>query len=170
MPLASAGGAGRAADLVAGPQLAAADLGGADVDVALVGAEALEPQESIALRHSVEHAGDILGLDLGVVLAFPLALVIVRLLRGGLVIPIAIALPSPGTAAAATAPAAAASAPGLLALGRLVALGAGLVRLGVLGPARVVALGLLDRLDQLLAREHAETGHAELLRPPVKVG
>ena len=54
----------RAAHLVAGPQLAAADLRGGDVDVALGLVQAAQPQEAVALRHPVEHPGDRLGLRL----------------------------------------------------------------------------------------------------------
>ena len=56
---------GGAAHLVARTQLAAADLRGGDVDVALRLAHAAQPQEAVALRHPVEHAGDLLGLGLG---------------------------------------------------------------------------------------------------------
>ena len=53
------------ADLVAGTQLAAADLRGGDIHVALGLAHPAQPQEAVSLRHPVEHARDLLGLDLG---------------------------------------------------------------------------------------------------------
>ena len=62
MALAAARRARRAGDLVAGAQLAAADLRGGDVDVALGLVQAAQAQEAVALRHPVEDAGDRLGL------------------------------------------------------------------------------------------------------------
>ena len=47
--------------LVAGAQLAAANLGGRDVDVAGVGLEPAQAQEPVALGKDVEHPGDLLG-------------------------------------------------------------------------------------------------------------
>jgi hypothetical protein len=56
---------GRAGDAIAGAELAAPDLRRRDVDVPLRLAHAAQPQEAVALRYAVEHAGDLLGLDLG---------------------------------------------------------------------------------------------------------
>ena len=61
--LAAARGPRGARDLVAGAQLAAPDLGGGDVDVALLGLAVREAEEPVTLGHAVEHAGHVLGLD-----------------------------------------------------------------------------------------------------------
>src|SRR5437773_31557 len=58
MALAAAGRARGPGHLVAGAELAASDLGGRDVDVALRLVQAAQPQEPIALRHPVEDTGD----------------------------------------------------------------------------------------------------------------
>ena len=61
MALAAARRARRPGDLVAGAQLAAADLGGRDVDVVGVRLEPVQPQEPVALRRDLEDPGDLLG-------------------------------------------------------------------------------------------------------------
>ena len=61
MALAAARLARRPGDLVARAQLAAAHLGGGDVDVVVGRREALEAQEAVALAGQLEHAADLLG-------------------------------------------------------------------------------------------------------------
>ena len=53
----------RPGDLVAGAQLAAADLRSGDVDVAVGGLEAGEAEEAVTLGQHVEDAGDGLRVD-----------------------------------------------------------------------------------------------------------
>ena len=139
----------RAGDLVAGAQLAAADLGGGDVDVALGGAQPAQAQEAVALGHPVEDAGDLLGLRL-VARSPPRA-------------PRRTPRPLGSSRSARLAPRPRSSLPASALRARRSPLrerrraGRTLLAIGLagLGGRSALALRALDRLDQLVARQHA---------------
>jgi hypothetical protein len=147
MTLTAARLSSRTTHLVAGTELAAADLRGRDVDVSLGLVQTAQAQKAIALRHPVEHPGD--RLRGGLVRFGTVASVSFRLLVGVCLFPWLLLLEG-------------------LMVGSLQA---GVDRLlAIRGLILRLLLALLDRLDQLVARQHPVTGHPQRSRALVKVG
>ena len=145
----------RPADLVADAKLAAADLGGGDVDVVLAGLEAGEAEEAVALGKDVEHARDLLGRPVGCLLPLIVAVAVVT---------VAVTAVVSTAAAAAAAPATPAAPSGLLGV------------IALLRPLRLLRLlgrldaRLVEALDQLIAAQQPVPGHAGARREGVEFG
>jgi hypothetical protein len=163
----------RALDLVAGPQLAAADLRRRDVDVLGRVRERLRPHEAASVGKDVEHA----AAHLGVLVVGVRVVVIVGLRRGlGLGLwstrtarpllasgALVVVLVAAGPAATTPAAAAAAARTRALVIGVVASVGRGV---GGRGSTRVAG----DRIDQLLAAQEPVALDAELRRDRVEIG
>jgi len=168
----------RSRDLVAGPQLAAADLRRGDVNVAAGGRERVAAQEAAAVGKNVEHAGARLGVGLDLVVR-RLGLAIGPGARPRGRVPLAALTPCAGRAAArhglvlagllgfgapaAARPPGATRAPGVLARGLSVPTA---TLCGTVGLAGV----LDDRGDQLVAAQAPKAFDSELGGDRMQVG